>query len=84
MIIELLQSIKREVMKGKILGISLSVLGVAALIIMLIGILGDVSPKQVNMLLAGGIAGTILFFMGIWLLPGRTPHRSPTLTVTGQ
>jgi hypothetical protein len=84
MIIELLGLIKLEVMKGKILGISLSVLGVVALIITLIGILGDVSPRQVNMLLAGGIVGTILFFMGIWLLPGRTVHHSPALPVPGQ
>jgi hypothetical protein len=71
-------------MKGKILGISLSVLGVAALIITLIGINGVVSPRQVNMLLAGGIAGTILFFTGIWLLPGRISHPSPTIPVPGQ
>ena len=58
-------------MKGKILGISLSVLGIGALIITLIGINGVVTYKQVNMLLAGGIAGTVMFFMGIWLLPGR-------------
>jgi len=38
-------------MKGKILGISLSVLGVASLVITLIGILGDVSYTQVDMLL---------------------------------
>ncbi len=50
--------------------ISSSILGVMTLIITLIGINGVVSPKKVNMLLAGGIAGTILFFMGIWLLPG--------------
>jgi hypothetical protein len=72
MIIELLQSIKQEVMKGKILGISLSILGVGALIVTLIGINGVVTSSQVNILLAGGVAGTILFFTGIWLLPGRT------------
>jgi len=59
-------------MKGKIPGILLSVLGVAALIITLIGINGVATSRQVNMLLAGGIVGTILFFLGIWLLPGRT------------
>jgi hypothetical protein len=59
-------------MKGKILGILLSVLGLGALIITLIGINGVVTTRQVNMLLAGGILGTILFFAGIWLLPGRT------------
>lgn len=58
-------------MKGKILGIVLSVLGVGALIITLIGINGIVTATQVNLLLAGGIVGTILFFTGIWLLPGR-------------
>jgi hypothetical protein len=63
-------------MKGKILGISLSVLGVAALIITLIGINGGVNTGQVNILLAGGIAGTIMFFAGIWLLPGRTLSRT--------
>ena len=72
MIIELLRSIKTEVMKGKIPGILLSVLGVGALIITLIGINGVVTTTQVNLLLAGGIVGTILFFTGIWLLPGRT------------
>jgi hypothetical protein len=73
MIIELLRSIKTEVMKGKILCILLSVLGVGALIITLISINGVVTSTQVNLLLAGGIAGTILFFTGIWLLPaGRT------------
>jgi hypothetical protein len=56
-------------MKGKILGILLSVLGVGALIITLIGINSDVTSRQVNLLLAGGIVGTILFFTGIWLLP---------------
>ncbi len=66
-------------MKGKILGISLSVLGVAALIITLIGINGIVTSQQVNMLLAGGIAGTILFFTGIWLLPGRTLSRTTSV-----
>jgi hypothetical protein len=59
-------------MKGKILGILLSVLGLAALIVTLIGINGIVTTTQVNLLLAGGIVGTILFFTGIWLLPGRT------------
>jgi hypothetical protein len=59
-------------MKGKIPGILLSVLGVGALIITLIGINGVVTTTQVNLLLAGGIVGTILFFTGIWLLPGRT------------
>ena len=59
-------------MKGKIPGILLSVLGVGALIITLIGINSDVTSRQVNLLLAGGIVGTILFFTGIWLLPGRT------------
>lgn len=53
------------------MGILLSVLGVAALIVTLIGINGVVTSTQVNMLLAGGIVGTILFFTGIWLLPGR-------------
>jgi hypothetical protein len=66
-------------MKGKILGISLSVLGVAALIITLIGINGIVTSQQVNMLLAGGIAGTILFFTGIWFLPGRTLSRTTSV-----
>ena len=56
-------------MKGKIPGILLSVLGVGALIITLIGINGVVTTTQVNLLLAGGIVGTILFFTGIWLLP---------------
>jgi hypothetical protein len=69
MIIELLRSIKTEVMKGKILGIMLSVLGVVALVITLIGINGVVTSTQVNLLLVGGIVGTILFFTGIWLLP---------------
>ena len=58
-----------EVMKGKILGILLSVLGVAALILTLIGINGVATSRQVNMLLVGGIVGTILFFMGIWVVP---------------
>jgi hypothetical protein len=66
-------------MKGKILGISLSVLGLAALIITLIGINGIVTSSQVNMLLAGGVAGTILFFTGIWLLPGRTLSRTTSI-----
>ena len=67
-------------MKGKILGISLSVLGIAALIVTLIGINGIVTASQVNMLLAGGIAGTILFFTGIWLLPGRALSHTTTST----
>jgi hypothetical protein len=56
-------------MKGKILAILLSVLGVGALIITLIGINSVVTSTQVNLLLAGGVVGTILFFTGIWLLP---------------
>ena len=62
-------------MEGKILGITLSILGVLGLVAALFYMNAAGGPKDINVLLGCGIFGAILFFAGIWLLPGR---RVPT------
>lgn len=67
-------------MKLKITGILLSVAGIAGLIITLIYVNMIEDYRQVNLLLAGGIAGTVLFFTGIWLLP-KQQNMTNTATI---
>jgi hypothetical protein len=72
-------------MSKKIVGIALCIAGVASLIISLIYISIIGNPSQVALLLAGGIIGTVAFFMGIRIIPGspmqivhpRRPHEQP-------
>ena len=62
---------KQSVMEGKILGITLSILGVSGLLAALIYMNAAGGPKDINVLLGCGIFGAVLFFAGIWLLPGK-------------
>jgi len=62
---------KLNVMEGKILGITLSSLGVVGLLIALFYMNAAESSKGVNFLLVCGFFGAVLFFAGIWLLPGK-------------
>ena len=58
-------------MEGKILGITLSILGVLGLLVALFYMNAVESSKDVNVLLGCGFFGAVLFFAGIWLLPGK-------------
>ena len=58
-------------MEKKILGIILSILGISGLILALVFMNASGSSDHLHLLLAGGTSGAILFFTGIWLIPGR-------------
>ena len=58
-------------MEGKVLGVTLSVLGVFGLLIAIFYMNAVQSSKEVNLLLGCGFFGAVIFFAGIWLLPGR-------------
>ena len=58
-------------MEGKILGITLSSLGVLGLLLAVFYMNAVESSKGVNFLLVCGFFGAVLFFAGIWLLPGK-------------
>ncbi len=58
-------------METKILGIILSILGIAGLILALAFMNGADSSKHVSVLFACGILGAISFFVGIRLIPGQ-------------
>ena len=70
-----------NVMEGKILGISLSVLGIVGLVLALVYMNAAAGPKDVNMLLGCGIFGAIIFFAGIRLLPARKVMNTSTENV---
>lgn len=56
-------------MEGKILGITLSVLGISGLLTALFYMNAAASSKDVNVLLGCGFFGAVTFFAGLWLLP---------------
>lgn len=62
---------KLNVMEGKILGITLSSLGVVGLLVAVFYMNAAESTRGVNFLLVCGFFGAVLFFAGIWLLPGK-------------
>lgn len=62
-------------MRGKIVGIILSILGIAGLISAFIYINGPDSSDHLAALLARGIIGTIAFFAGIWLVDHSAGRR---------
>jgi hypothetical protein len=64
---------KQNAMEGKILGITLSTLGVLGLLVAIFYMNAVESSKDVNFLLGCGFFGAVLFFAGIWLLPGKRP-----------
>lgn len=57
-------------MKKRFLGIILSIVGITVLILAFVFIIGFNGTNHVVSLLACGISGAILFFAGIWLIPG--------------
>ena len=58
-------------METKILGIILSILGIAGLILAVVYVNGADSSKHLNLLFTAGILGTITFFAGIRVIPGQ-------------
>lgn len=58
-------------MEGKILGISMSVLGALGLVLAFVFMNNSDSSKHLSLLFASGIGGALIFFTGIWL-SGRT------------
>jgi hypothetical protein len=58
-------------MEGKIVGITLSGLGIAGLLVALFYMNAAENSKDVNVLLGCGFFGAVLFFAGIWMLPGK-------------
>jgi hypothetical protein len=58
-------------METKILGIILSILGIASLILAVVYVNGADSSKHLNLLFTAGILGTIIFFAGIRMVPGQ-------------
>jgi hypothetical protein len=54
-------------MQQKILGITLSILGITGLIVALMGINGPLVNEHLALLMAGGSFGALAFFGGIWL-----------------
>jgi hypothetical protein len=58
-------------METKILGIILSILGIVSLILAVVYVNGADSSKHLNLLFTAGILGTVIFFAGLWLVPGQ-------------
>jgi hypothetical protein len=54
-------------MQQKILGITLSTLGITGLIMALMGINGPLVNEHLALLMVGGSVGAVAFFSGIWL-----------------
>lgn len=65
-------------MQPKIMGIVLSILGIAGLVLSLYYINGPDINSHLTLLMASGTVGAVAFFMGIWLfdrLATRVPVR---------
>ena len=58
-------------MQQKILGITLSILGITGLIMALMGINGPLVNEHLALLMAGGSFGAVAFFTGVWLFGYR-------------
>jgi hypothetical protein len=69
-------SIKRKIMRRKIVGIILSILGIANLVSAFIYMNGSDSADHLTSLFARGILGTIAFFAGIWLVDHSAGRRA--------
>jgi hypothetical protein len=63
-------------MRGKIVGIILSILGIAGLVSAFIYMNGPDSSDHLAALFARGIGGAIAFFAGIWLVDHSTGRRA--------
>lgn len=57
-------------MEGKALGICLCVVGIISLALAFFYMNSGDSSKHLSLLFASGIAGTLTFFTGLWLIPG--------------
>ena len=62
-------------MEKKVLGIILATLGILGLMTAVFFINATGSSNHVNLIVTGGILGTILFFTGIWLIPSAASYR---------
>ena len=63
-------------MRGKIVGIILSILGIAGLVSAFIYMNGPDSSDHLAASLVRGIVGAIAFFAGIWLVDHHTGRRA--------
>jgi hypothetical protein len=61
-------------MKTKILGITLSILGITGLILALIYMNEAADSKQVSLLFAAGLLGAIAFFAGLRIMPNGNAY----------
>jgi hypothetical protein len=64
-------------MKAKLLGIILSIVGISGLILAFIYMNEAGSASHVNVLIASGICGTLIFFAGLRLIPGEKTYGKP-------
>jgi hypothetical protein len=64
-------------METKILGIILSIVGIAGLILALIYMNDAVTSTTFSILIACGVLGAITFFVGIRLVPHNDSHNKP-------
>ncbi|HEV9037022.1 MAG TPA: hypothetical protein VGQ51_10385 [Puia sp.] len=63
-------------MRRKIVGIILSILGIAGLVSAFIYMNGPDSSEHLAALLARGVLGAIAFFAGIWLVDHNAGRRA--------
>ena len=63
-------------MRRKIVGIILSILGIAGLISAFVYMNGADSADHLAAVLARGVVGTIAFFAGIWLVDRNAGRRA--------
>jgi hypothetical protein len=71
-------------MRKKIVGIILSILGIASLVSAFIYMNGPGSSDHLAALLARGVLGAIAFFAGIWLVDQRAGRRATHYTDTAR
>jgi hypothetical protein len=69
-------------MQQKILGITLSILGITGLIMALMGINGPLVNEHLALLMAGGSVGAVAFFGGVWLF-GYQPTTAGVASLPG-
>jgi hypothetical protein len=69
-------------MEKKLLGIIISVLGIAGLIVALININGAINNEHIGLIFAGGVLSAVAFFAGITLVPyQRTTDKTVKIRV---
>jgi hypothetical protein len=72
-------------MQQKMMGTTLSILGIAGLVLSLFYVTGSDSNSHLALLMAAGIAGAAAFFAGIWLFdrPGVLAKKTAGMSLMG-